>query len=270
MGDAQQSTDLLTGGIAEAQSSGDAGNQGNAGSEGNGNQGASVTDQTEVPGWHESVKQELKGHKSLVKFKSMNDALDAYVDLEGKIGNAIVRPGDGDSPEEWSRYWKAIGRPDTQEGYSFEGVELPKGVTVPEATEKAFREKAHSLGLTQAQARELYAHRAQAVGRDLSTLKTLLNGEREKTEKALRQDWGVNYDQKMELARRAIVSVAKAAGDEDGSFIKLIASSGFGNHPMTTKVFSIVGDMITEGKSPIGDGTPPAPAPEKFPGLDKI
>lgn len=261
-----QEGDLLTDGMATAGSEGEADNQQPGGTGGN-LEGSSVTDQSEggdVPKFHAQFKDNLKGHPSLMKFNDPNGLAEGYVELERRLGRSVEMPGDDATTEDWSRFYRRLGRPETQEGYEFDDVELPNGVSVPEQSLEEYRNTAHKLGLTKAQANELYKWHTESLGRTVGDVKRAVERQKSDAERTLREEWGGEYDQNMELATRALRQFA------DDDFVQFVKTTGLGNHPAMSKVFAKIGSAIGEGSSPRGDGGPPAPTPQRYPGLNEI
>ena len=83
-------------------------------------------DQTPIPppvtSWLDGLPQELKEAKTLQKFKSTEDAVKAYVNLEKTLGNKrLAIPTKDSTPEDWDNVYNELGRPKTPNDYT-----LPK------------------------------------------------------------------------------------------------------------------------------------------------
>jgi hypothetical protein len=91
------------------------------------------------------------------KFNSVSSLAKSYLNLERMLSkDKMPIPTDNDGDEVWDQAYKALGRPETPDGY-----EAPEGLP-PEAkeqTDKIF----HEAGLSQKQASKLYANIAQAL-----------------------------------------------------------------------------------------------------------
>jgi hypothetical protein len=106
---------------------------------------------------------------------------------------------------------------------------------------KAFRAAAHKMGLSATHAKALFDwHTGLTVeGSKASSLKQ--KEALETVEGTLKKDWGAAYDQKKELALRAIRTFADADA-------VVALEEGLGNDPRMVKLFNKVGEAITEDK----------------------
>lgn len=97
----------------------------------------------------------LRGNASLARYKTPEDLARSYVHLESRLGVPAHRlltvpdkPADQD-PEGWNSLHKALGRPDTVEGYA---IKLPDTATdFDKSTFGDFAGKMHAAGATKAQ-----------------------------------------------------------------------------------------------------------------------
>jgi hypothetical protein len=193
----------------------------------------------ERPGWVTSVPAEYRdkvtGYESMSRF--MSDALDAI----GKRGSSIARPADDASPEQWGEFWKAVGRPDSPDGYkvSADGVDA-------EAL-KAFQKRAFDQGLTPKQAQEALDWYVKDVkARQLESQKT----QAKEAERVLRDEWGADFERNMTGVARVLNRFV--AGDE--SFKDYLEDTGLGSDPrmvrMLHKVAAATGsDRLVAGSA---------------------
>ena len=100
------------------------------------------------------IPQELRGNASLSKFKTADDALKAYVNLESAFGKKFedhLKP-DAD-PAVQARIRGAMGVPEGANGY--EDVKVPDGYEVDKGIVGSFKETAFKAGLSKSQANAL-------------------------------------------------------------------------------------------------------------------
>jgi hypothetical protein len=100
------------------------------------------------------IPQELRGNASLTKFKSADDALKAYVNIESAFGKKFedhLKP-DAD-PAVQARIRTAMGVPEGASGY--EDVKVPDGYELDKGIVGSFKETAFKAGLSKAQASAL-------------------------------------------------------------------------------------------------------------------
>src|SRR5678815_578657 len=107
-----------------------------------------VKQETPVASW---IPQELRGNASLAKFKTADDALKAYVNLESAFGKKFedhLKP-DAD-PAVQARIRATMGVPEAPNGY--EDVKVPEGYELDKGIVGSFKETAFKAGLSKAQA----------------------------------------------------------------------------------------------------------------------
>ena len=181
-----------------------------------------------------SLPDGLDREPSLRNFDSVDKLAKSYVHAVKKMGvppEQMVRiPQEGDS---WDDVYSALGRPESPMGYAFEGLEDSEQLN-------DFRQFAHELGLNQTQAEHLIHKVAENAG----TQQTMQNEALEKAEmegfKALQKDWGGDFDKSMDYARRAFNRYASPEA------LELMENTGLGNHPEILKLFSQIGEQLSE------------------------
>jgi hypothetical protein len=163
----------------------------------------------DAPEWRSSLPADLRAHPALQHVKDVAGLAKEHVNLQGLIGRkGIIPPSDRDGPEQWEKFYTALGRPAAPDGYAFR---KPDGFAAYNDELAAwFKQTAHKAGLPAKAAAALHdafvtrameGARHAGIAREQATqdIETELQGE-----------WGGSYDRKLELARRA----ARAYGDE--------------------------------------------------------
>ncbi len=163
--------------------------------------------------------------KTLEKFGSLGDALNAHVDLEILRGNSIALPKegatDGEKVDQMAKIYAKLGRPMTSDGYEMEApAELPDGLKWSDEAAAEFKTLAHGLGLNQSQldalvkfdtARQIRGMEvARAAHEEAET--NAKAEEKTASDKALaelRTEWGDDFDNKVELAEKAYEQLGK-------------------------------------------------------------
>ena len=93
-----------------------------AGDTGKGSENNTQTETEKNPAWTSQLAKDISGNadimKRLTKFTNISDLAKSYAELEGKIGNSIVKPGKDATAEETSAFYEKLGRPKDASGYS--------------------------------------------------------------------------------------------------------------------------------------------------------
>lgn len=208
----------------------------------------------ENDGWRAQLPEDQRDNEAFTGFEKIGDFANDYLsmkgnvsDLQGKLDNAIPKLNDNPTAEDTAAYFKAVGRPDDVNGYDIQKPELPEGLPYSDEVVGQFKEAAHTLGLTSAQAQGLFkwymdgtvnAHKADAENRSKATTEA---------ETALKTEYGANYDANIVLMKRA---VEKFGGEE---FKKHMDDTGLGNNPMVIKTFVNIGKAMSEDTLVLGD-----------------
>lgn len=175
----------------------------------------------------------------------------SYLSLEKLISSkGVIPPGPNATPEEKSAFFKALGRPDTPEGY---GLKMPEKIGDKPFPKElwndqqaaGFAKVAHSLGLTPAQtqalvefdaARSLTAHEGTTAATQQAQQAAVT---------ALKAEWGADYAKNLALAQQA----AKEAGGD------ALLAHPLANDPLFIKAMAKVGGMIIETPAAGARGT---------------
>jgi hypothetical protein len=80
-----------------------------------------------------------------------------YQKLQSEVSKGIRVPAKDAPQADWDQYRKAIGVPLGPEGYALDKPKLPDGLTYNENLETWFRQKLHGAGVSQEQAKEIFA-----------------------------------------------------------------------------------------------------------------
>lgn len=174
--------------------------------------------------------------KSLSKFeKGIPDLAKSYVELEAKLGKALVVPGEKATAEELASFRKAVGVPEKPEDYKLEKVEIP-GLDFSDDWDKQLKAQAHKLNLSQGQLDGLSQWYFKNLAAEMQVVKTTA----EQAHTALRKEMGVDYDAGMTYMKRATEKFLSP------STSVLFARSGLGNHPDILKMFVAIGKAMGE------------------------
>ena len=191
------------------------------------------------PAWMSQIGDITKNKDAadkLSKFAKLSDLANAYMELDGKLGNSIVKPGENASDEEREAFYRALGKPESADKYSIEGDEA-----------KLFREMAYKNNLTDEQAKALYASLKEAGKNALAQHKAAYEQQAKETQNALQAEYGNEYPKKIEMLKRGV----KAYCGE--SVAAKLQQAGLLADKEIVKMFILLGEESSEAGSP-GNG----------------
>ena len=175
----------------------------------------------------------------MAKFKEPIEIARSYIELEGKLGKSIQMPAENSSQEEWVKWYKRIGRPDSWDGYELSTVEKPKDISGDKAAEQSFAEESLRNGYTKEQARRMWKYLLGKTADALQGVKTETQNKINELASKLREKWGSNYDENMGKMRLVIERFA----DKD-SWEYL--NGEIGNDPRAIEFLTNIGNAMSE------------------------
>lgn len=194
-------------------------------------------------GWINTVAQqagvEPESLKTLSKFKDVASLAKSYAELDKMRGKKGVQvPTEASSLEEREAFYQALGRPDTPDGYTYEGEKTELYTSMAEI--------AHKNGIPDTAWKEL-------VTAFDGSMESMVQGKVKTTEEAtveLKREWGFMFNKNIEKAQSAMEYVAKATGIDSSDIIKK-----YGNDTAIVKMLSFFGDKLMEDGTvaPAGD-----------------
>ena len=186
--------------------------------------------------WYSGLPEETRGLAELKGWKSPDDAVQSYMNLEkmlgaDKAGRGLVIPKDDADQTEWGQFYDRLGRPKTPEEYN---LPIPEGDT-GEFAGRA-KNKFHEIGITAKQANDLaqFWNQEQEEAMRMQQQAQMQNSEMEM--QTLQSEWGKQFDENVEAARRAtrqfgidenkLSAIENAIGTKE--MMKMFASIGKG------------------------------------------
>ena len=187
--------------------------------------------------------------------KGLSELYASYDSLKVSSAGALKRPGKDAPKEAWDQFYKELGRPESAEGYTLEKPQIPSGMRYDESTEKWFRGVAHSLGLTQEQAKGFFDeyNKAQVDGMQRNIAARKAAAEVGLT--ALKQQYGDKFPDVWEGIRQAYSQFMPEG--QTGNLFKKIQAYGLDNDPDFLKMWKNIYDKIGPPKFvvPSGEGS---------------
>lgn len=199
--------------------------------------------------WRMSLGEDVRNHPSLGVFKPENmvsvpsAVVKSLVDAQKLIGkDKIPVPGENATAEDWGVVFDRLGRPKT-----FDEYEIPTDLKAPEGFPevnpeiiKAFKTKAHEIGLLPAQVKEIFKWYMDSSFNEFNQGVEEGNRVISEAETKLRSKWGKAYDQNVVLAKR-IVTLYGGENAKD-----LLEKTGLGNDVRAIELFANIGKKMSE------------------------
>ena len=213
------------------ENTGDKATGNNANADGNGGE-------VKHPAWMAQLGNiEADKAEKLSKFQKIGDLADNYLELAGKLGNSVVKPGEDASAEEVEAFYRSLGKPESADKYSIEGEDA-----------EMFRKLAYDNNLTDAQAKAFYKSLQEvgnnAINAAAEQQKAAFAQQAHDTQAALQKEYGKDYPTKIEMLKRG---VAAYGGEKMGA--KLQAAGLLGDYDVV-KMFILLGEQSAEAGSP--------------------
>jgi len=216
-----------------------------------------------MPGWTAGLSKEQKeaitssGVKLPEKF---TEFWNGHTQLEAKAKTSVVVPSKDAPKEQWDAYRKAMGIPESPDGYTFERPQLPEGMTYDESLETWFKKTAHELQIPAGAAKQLLtkfnelsinSYKGEAAKQqETAAQKAIVEQQAiQATTMRLKNEWGEHYSERLSDADRAFKSDAIIAP----SLRQKIAEHGLNNDPDMIRVLDLIA-RATKSDSRLGLG----------------
>jgi len=203
---------------------------------------ATQVESVEVSDWKESLPDEIKNAPSLQSIKDIASLAKGFVHSQRMVGSdKVALLGKYATDDEYSEFYKKVGRPDDPSEYKFE---VGEDVEVPNDTVSGMSKIFHEAGLTNRQANMLmnkYVESGMGANPALESIDERQVAQmRQETISSLQKEWGKGYDDNLTIAN----SVMMEFGNIDLRESKLANGMSVGDHPEIIKLLSNVGSFI--------------------------
>lgn len=196
------------------------------------------------------MPDELKSHDFVKTFTKPGDFVKSALeikakhdDLESKLANALIKPGEGAKEEDVRAFYKALGVPDKPEEYEMKPVE---GAEHDEKVKAWSRGIFHKANLTKDQAEIISREYDVYLTEFMKSQDEASVAAKTEAEGKLKTEWGNEYDKNLEITRRGFQKFS------DTEFAKFLDETGVGNNPVLIKAFYKIGLALAEDNSPTG------------------
>jgi len=180
----------------------------------------------------ENAPEEVKSLLESKKWKSVNDLVKGYKELEKLTGSGkhLTIPED-DNPEAWEKVYDAIGRPESPDKYE---IQYDGDVPIDDELVGQFKQYAYKLGLNQKQFNDTVAFQLDVVEAQLKAQEE----ERAAAAKLLKEKWGeANYENKILQSRKI--------ADELGIY-KTLEKKGLASDPDIIMMLDTIASKTSE------------------------
>ncbi len=196
--------------------------------------------------WRDGIDEGLRENPSLTKFEDVNALGKSYVELSGLIHKKGIIPIDENSTDEQrAEYHKAMGVPETTEGYELGAYQPPEILAeiwdangVSEVAEKA-----RELGVSKDQFNGMVDALAQSQAKNLGEHIQGVEQKRAAVESGLKEKYGAAFPEKIAQAKAGMDAAAAAVGltREELAGQSLPDGSFIGDNAALTEIFSMLG-----------------------------
>jgi hypothetical protein len=182
-----------------------------------------VTEPAERPEWMPEKFWTEKGPDTEKLAKSYS----GLEQLLGKKAHALVPINEKSTPEEVAAWRKAMGVPETADGYQLKPEALPEGVFFDDNAAKRVADLAHKHNLPAAAVKELVAFDLQRQQQMAQASLAMATKEMQEGVETLKQSFGEAFEPNLNLAKRAVATVggnANSRGFADPEVVKVVVS----------------------------------------------
>lgn len=199
--------------------------------------------------WRAGLPDDLKGHKTLEKFKDPAALAKSYIQMESFRGRSVVIPAADAPPEEQADFYKKLGVPETSDAYK---IEPPQGQQFHPELVKSAQQMFHALKLTPQQAQGLLHYYTGTLANNTDQIEKL----RIETTSALKGEWGGAFDYNLTRADGTAMMIDRQSG---AGLMPVLKATGLVNHPAVikhyhwlAKQFAEDGDLAVEASGLVG------------------
>lgn len=209
----------------------------------------------------EFLDTDLRGDPTLGRYKNVNELGRAYLEARTKLSTkGTVKPSDESSDEEWGAFWNDLGRPESSDKYDLKELNIPEGLPgsagnqFPEIQENWIK-SAHELGMTQKQTVGMLQSYYDEMNSTWERVNSDTAQRHNDWDREIRQEWGSAYDEKFDLADRAIHAALGTDMAQHIAQLPLPGGGVFGAHPGILRMFAEIGSYRAEAGL-LGDKVP--------------
>lgn len=229
--------------------------------------GSADTSKVQVPGYvkgqlgadGEALMKEIEKDPKVAEGlpKGIPELFKSWRTLQQESTSAVRIPAKDAPKEAWDRYFKAIGRPDSPEGYALTKPQLPNGLPYNDRLEKWFRQQLFDAGVPDGAAQKMFnewnATQVAAYTANQKALEAQRVSFAKEAEEALRAEYKDEFPQAMQSMSAALARFGGAKIVETIKQARLPNGATLDNHPDFIRMFVEVGRRMDADTMVAGD-----------------
>jgi hypothetical protein len=202
-----------------------------------------TTTTTTTSSWKESISEQYRNDPNIEKFTEIDALAKSYINATKMIGqDKVVIPTNNSTEEAWNDVYDKLGRPESAEKYSLDAKS--EVVKFDDAAIKSFAEQSHKLGLNNKQAQGILEFYKNNMEGNAQQEKIDSETAHAQAQQQLRQEWGRDYDSKVNQAR----ALFKANINPNLLETQLKDGTLLGDNTEIIKGFAKIASMMQEDK----------------------
>jgi hypothetical protein len=222
-----------------------------------------TTTPTTTASWTSMLSDEaLRNDPTVMRYKTPDEAAKGLIEANKMLGQrpqGITPLTPESTPEQVAAYRKAMGIPETPDGYQVATPTYPEGVTRSDEQMAAFRALAHEIHLTPSQLEKIFAFDAQRVASDLDAANGAMLEEMASSLSKLQARFGPLAEQKLLQAREYVRRRFGEDGVEELESLKIKDPAtglvmSLANSPTFIEILTENAHLTGHDKFIIGDG----------------
>jgi len=194
-----------------------------------------------------SLPTEMREHTILDGFNEtgLEGLVSEHINLQRLVGGEkVTKPTEKSPPEDWDRYYDALGRPKTVDEYDLDDFEPPEGLPWDGEVQTKMLAEFHKAGLSNKQASEILRGYSAMQSESYEGMKERIDQAGADSEQELKAEWGTAFDANSELAKRAFRATFGDSLDQVAGLV--VDGRLLGDHPVFIKAFHGLGSRMAE------------------------
>jgi hypothetical protein len=177
-----------------------------------------------LPGWTTSTTKNLRADPRFVayasKHKTLDEALQASIDMEEKAGKLVAIPDGKETDEERAAFYTRLGVPAKPADYK---LDLDPRIGVDKKQVEEYQALAHSMHMTNDQANTFFKLANERAAKEMESFRARNDEAKAQVQSVLRKEWGDKYNEEVAILSRGV----RAYGGEE--LIADAEATGMGN-----------------------------------------